>query len=302
MSSRPRILSSLTRKLKPERLSVDTMSEDVLLVNDILVEGSSPEGGVISVWTLNRPSKLNALNTESHELLRDACSRAEADDNIRVVVIRGAAPLPAPEGKRPKPAAFAAGADISEFAGKSSDEVLPFFENNAWERVWNLTKPTIAMVDGFALGGGAELALSCDLRVASTRAKFGTPEINLGLIPGGGGTQRLCRLLGYGKALEMVMTGEMVDAETALQNGLVNAVATPDELEATTMALAENIAKKSPYTIKVAKRAVRAALDLPFSEGVLAERSEFVALFDTEDKEIGVSAFLERKSANWVGR
>ena len=278
------------------------MSEDVLLVNDILVEGSSPAGGVISVWTLNRPSKLNALNAESHELLRDACSRAEANDNVRVVVIRGAAPLPAPEGNMPKPAAFAAGADISEFTGKSSDEVLPFFENNAWERVWNLTKPTIAMVDGFALGGGAELALSCDLRVASTRAKFGTPEINLGLIPGGGGTPRLCRLLGYGKALEMVMTGEMVDAETALQNGLVNAVATPDELEATTMALAENIAKKSPYTIKVAKRAVRAALDLPFSEGVLAERSEFVALFDTEDKEIGVSAFLERKSADWVGR
>lgn len=273
-----------------------------MLVEDKQVEGSSPEGGVISVWTLNRPSKLNALNAKSHELLKSACSRAEADDNIRVVVIRGAAPLPAPEGKRPKPAAFAAGADISEFAGKSSDDVLPFFEDNAWDRVWNLTKPTIAMVDGFALGGGTELALSCDMRVASDRAKFGTPEINLGLIPGGGGTQRLCSILGYGKAMEMVMSGEMVGADEALRLGLANKVASPDELESVTMALAENIARKSPYTIKVAKRSVRAALDLPMSEGILTERSEFVALFDTEDKEIGVSAFLERKSADWVGR
>jgi enoyl-CoA hydratase/carnithine racemase len=157
------------------------------------------------------------------------------------------------------------------------------------------------MVDGFALGGGAELALSCDLRVVSDRAKFGTPEINLGLIPGGGGTQRLCQILGYGKAMEMVLTGEMVGAEEALSLGLVNKVATPEDLEAVTMALAENIARKSPYTVKVAKRAVRAALDLPLSEGILAERSEFVALFDTDDKEIGVTAFLERSEAKWKG-
>ena len=158
------------------------------------------------------------------------------------------------------------------------------------------------MVDGFALGGGAELALSCDLRIVSERSKFGTPEINLGLIPGGGGTQRLCRLIGYGKALQMVLTGDMMDAEEALSCGLVNSVKTAVELESHTMSLAENIARKSPYTTKVAKRAVRASLDLPFTEGVLAERSEFVALFDTEDKEIGVQAFLERKDAKWVGR
>jgi enoyl-CoA hydratase/carnithine racemase len=277
------------------------MSEDVLLVENLPVSGSSPEGGVISLWTLNRPEKLNALNSESHEAIKQACSDAESDDDVRVVVIRGASPPIAPEGKRQKPAAFAAGADISEFVGKDSDDVRPFFENNAWERVWNLTKPTIAMVDGFALGGGAELALSCDLRVVSDRAKFGTPEINLGLIPGGGGTQRLCKILGYGKAMEMVLTGEMVGAEEALSLGLVNKVATPEDLEAVTMALAENIARKSPYTVKVAKRAVRAALDLPLSEGILAERSEFVALFDTDDKEIGVTAFLERSEAKWKG-
>ena len=278
------------------------MGEEVLLVEDLAVEGCSPSGGVIAVWTLNRPEKLNALNRKSHIAIKEQCARVEADDSVRAVVIRGAPPLPAPEGKRPKPAAFAAGADISEFAGKDSDDVREFFGDNAWEATWDLSKPTIAMVDGFALGGGTELALACDLRVASSRAIFGQPEINLGLIPGGGGTQRLCRLLGYGKAMEMTLTGEMVGAAEAMDIGLVNKVVEPEELESAAMALAENIARKSPYTVKVAKRAVRAALDLPFSEGVLAERSEFVALFDTEDKEIGVSAFLERKDAEWVGR
>ena len=278
------------------------MGEEVLLVEDLAVEGCSPSGGVIAVWTLNRPEKLNALNRKSHIAIKEQCARVEADDSVRAVVIRGAPPPPAPEGKRPKPAAFAAGADISEFAGKDSDDVREFFGDNAWEAIWDLSKPTIAMVDGFALGGGTELALACDLRVASSRAIFGQPEINLGLIPGGGGTQRLCRLLGYGKAMEMTLTGEMVGAAEAMDIGLVNKVVESEELESAAMALAENIARKSPYTVKVAKRAVRSALDLPFSEGVLAERSEFVALFATEDKEIGVSAFLDGKDAEWVGR
>jgi enoyl-CoA hydratase len=277
------------------------MSE-VLLTDDIAIEGCSPSGGVVAVWTLNRPEKLNALNRDSHLAIKEQCVRVESDDTVRAVVIRGAAPPTPEEGKRPKPAAFAAGADISEFAGKNSDDVREFFADNAWEAVWGLSKPTIAMVDGFALGGGTELALACDLRVASTRAKFGQPEINLGLIPGGGGTQRLCRLLGYGKAMEMTLTGEMVGAEEALSIGLVNKVVEPEKLEIEALALAENIARKSPYTVRVAKRAVRAALDLPFTEGVLTERSEFVALFDTEDKEIGVTAFLKREDAEWVGR
>ena len=274
----------------------------VLLTDDIAVEGCSPPDGVIAVWTLNRPEKLNALNRDSHLAIKEQCVRVESDDAVRAVVIRGAAPSIPEEGGRSKPAAFAAGADISEFVGKNSDDVREFFANNAWEAVWGLSKPTIAMVDGFALGGGTELALACDLRVASTRAKFGQPEINLGLIPGGGGTQRLCRLLGYGKAMEMTLTGEMVGAEEALSIGLVNKVVEPEDLEGAALALAQSIARKSPYTVRVAKRAVRAALDLPFTEGILTERSEFVALFDTEDKEIGVSAFLEREDAKWVGR
>ena len=277
------------------------MSE-VLIAEDVPVEGCSPPGGVVAVWTLNRPEKLNALNRDSHAAIKEQCVRVESDDSVRAIVIRGAAAPVPDDGAKPKPAAFAAGADISEFAGKNSDDVREFFGNNAWEAVWDLSKPTIAMVDGFALGGGTELALACDLRVASTRAKFGQPEINLGLIPGGGGTQRLCRLLGYGKAMEMTLTGEMVGADEALRIGLVNKVVEPEDLERGALELAENIARKSPYTVRVAKRVVRAALDLPFTEGVLAERSEFVALFDTEDKEIGVSAFLERKDAEWVGR
>ena len=278
------------------------MGDEVLLVEDVPIEGSSPVGGSVSVWTLNRPEKLNALNLQSHQAIKAQCVRVEADDDVRCVVVRGAPPPEPPEGKRQKPAAFAAGADISEFVGKTSDDVRLFFEDNAWEAIWDLSKPTIAMVDGFALGGGTELALSCDIRIASERATFGQPEINLGLIPGGGGTQRLCRLVGYGKAMEMVLTGDMVSAQEALAIGLVNKVVGTEDLETATMAIAESMVKKSPYTIRVAKRAVRAALDLPFTEGVLMERSEFVALFDTEDKEVGVSAFLERSEAEWVGR
>ena len=158
------------------------------------------------------------------------------------------------------------------------------------------------MVDGFALGGGTELALSCDIRIASDRSTFGQPEINLGLIPGGGGTQRLCRLIGYGRTMEIVLSGGMVPAEEAMRMGIVNSIVPPEQLDSVTMDLAQEIARKSPYTTKVAKRTVRSALDLPFSEGVLMERSEFVALFDTEDKEIGVRAFLERSDPEWKGR
>ena len=278
------------------------MEEDVMVVEDVVVEGSSPERGVISVWTLNRPEKLNALNANSHRLLKQASARANSDDSVRCVVIRGAPPSLVEDGKKAKPQAFAAGADISEFVGKDSDDVRPFFEDNAWEAVWKITKPTIAMVDGFALGGGTELALSCDIRIASDRSTFGQPEINLGLIPGGGGTQRLCRLIGYGRTMEIVLSGGMVKADEALRMGIINRIVPPEDLESETMSLAEEISRKSPYTTKVAKRVVRGALELPFSEGVMMERSEFVALFDTEDKEIGVRAFLERSEADWVGR
>ena len=278
------------------------MSTEVLIVEEVLVEDASPEKGVVSVWTLNRPGKLNALNTDSHIAIKKQCVKAESDDSVRCIVIRGAPPMEPKEGKRSKPPAFAAGADISEFSGKNSDDVRPFFEENAWEAVWNVSKPTIAMIDGFALGGGTELALSCDIRISSERSTFGQPEINLGLIPGGGGTQRLCRLIGYGKTMEIVLSGGMISSDEALEIGIVNRIVSHQELESKTMELAMEIATKSPYVTRVAKRVVRGALDLPFSEGILMERSEFVALFDTEDKEIGVSAFLDRSDPKWVGR
>ena len=173
--------------------------------------------------------------------------------------------------------------------------------DNVWEYVWNLSKPTIAMIDGFALGGGSEIALSCDLRLATPRSKFGTPEINLGLIPGGGGTQRLCRLLGYGRAMEMVMRGEMIGGEEANQIGLINHLVDEDDLREKTMEIAQNLATKSPHTIRVAKAAVRTALEQPFSAGIQSERDLFCELFDTADMAIGVKAFLNRETAEWTG-
>ena len=279
------------------------MSElaEVLLIDRIDIENSSPSGGVVEIWTINRTDKLNALNSELYEALKSACKAAEKDNHVRVIVIRGAPPPEPQEGERQKPPAFVAGADISEFLGADSKQIRSVFDNNAWEAIWNLSKPTIASIDGFALGGGSEIALSCDLRVATSRSNFGTPEINLGLIPGGGGTQRLARLIGYGRALEMVMTGDMISAHEAHRIGIVNKICEPHELQSVTMGIAMNLASKSPHSIKVAKRAVRAALELPMSEGLKFERDEFCAMFDTEDKEIGVNAFLQRERPEWKG-
>ena len=274
---------------------------DVLQIENVPATASSPPGGVVSVWTIHRPDKLNALNAEVNSALKSASSWSEADDSVRVIIITGAAPNEPLEGKRSKPNSFAAGADISEFQGKSSEDVRPIFDDNPWDAIWNLTKPTIAMVDGFALGGGAELALSCDLRLATPRSKFGTPEINLGLIPGGGGTQRLCRLLGYGRAMEMVMGGEMIDGEEAYRIGLINHLVEANELLDKTMEIAQNLASKSPHTIRVAKAAVRATLEQSFSAGIQSERDLFCALFNTADMEIGVKAFLDRETAEWTG-
>ena len=155
------------------------------------------------------------------------------------------------------------------------------------------------MVDGFALGGGLEVACSCDIRLASTRSKFGTPEINLGLIPGYGGTQRLVKLLGYGKALEMVYTGEMIDASESQRIGLVNHVVEADELRQKTIDMACLIASKSSKTLRVAKETLRSALDEGLTEGIATEAESFAKLFDTEDQEIGVKAFLNREKPKW---
>ena len=271
---------------------------DVLSIEEIPVDEQADLGSVALV-TINRPDKLNALNAEVMAGLKSMVAWVEATDSVRVVVLTGAQPNQPPEGKRAKPNAFVAGADITEFVGKKSDDIRSMFKDNAVEALWNLSKPTIAMVDGFALGGGCEVACSCDLRIASDRSRFGTPEINLGLIPGYGATQRLVRLIGYGKTMEMVMTGEMIDANEAYRIGLANHICSPDTLREYTLDMARLIASKSSNSLRVGKQTIRAALDVGLTEGVVIEAEAFASLFDSKDKEIGVNAFLNRKTPQW---
>jgi enoyl-CoA hydratase/carnithine racemase len=275
-----------------------TMS-DVLTTEEIPCDGNE---GAIAMVTINRPNKLNSLNQEVMNEIKKMCSWAESNEKIRCVIITGAKPLPPPEGKRQKPNAFVAGADITEFIGQKGDDIRALFKDNGWEAIWNLSKPTIAMIDGFTLGGGLEVACSCDMRVASERSVFGTPEIKLGLMPGGGGTQRLVNLIGLGKTMEMVLSGENISAQEALEIGLVNHVVNPDLLEEKTMAIAQSIASKSMHALKVAKNTIRQSLENPLSVGVAFEAEEFASLFDSEDKEIGVQAFLNRSVPEWKHR
>ena len=273
--------------------------DEVVIIEEIECENGD---GVIAKVTINRPDKLNSLNNEVRNELKKMCKWAEENDSVRCVIITGAKPNPPPEGKRAKPNSFVAGADITEFTGKGSEEIREIFRDNAIETIWNLNKPTIAMIDGFALGGGCEIACSCDIRIASTRSIFGTPEIKLGLMPGYGGTQRLVHLVGYGRAMEMMMTGDNVSAEDAYRMGLANHICEPENLENKTMQIAQTIATKSASTMKVAKKTIRAALDNGITEGVEIEAVVFAKLFDTEDQEIGVQAFLNRSEAKWVHR
>ena len=258
--------------------------------------------GFFACMTIDRPDKLNALNADVMASLKAVCAWMEESDDVRVLVVTGAPPNPPPEGKRAKPHAFVAGADITEFAGAGSEVIRERFRNNAVEALWNLSKPTIAMVDGFALGGGCEVACSCDIRIASDRSTFGTPEINLGLIPGYGATQRLERLVGYGKAHEMIMTGDMVPAEEAHRMGMVNHVVRPEDLQSTVFDMARRIGSKSSHALAVGKKTVRSALDEALTEGVETEAIAFAGLFDSEDKEIGVQAFMNRDTPVWKHR
>ena len=274
----------------------DVMKVDLHPISD------DADVGFFACMTIDRPDKLNALNADVMASLKAVCAWMEESDNVRVLVVTGAPPNPPAEGKRAKPHAFVAGADITEFAGAGSEVIRERFRNNAVEALWNLRKPTIAMVDGFALGGGCEVACSCDIRIASDRSTFGTPEINLGLIPGYGATQRLERLVGYGKAHEMIMTGDMVPADEAHRIGLVNHVVSPEDLESTVFDMARRIGSKSSHALAVGKETVRSALDEGLTEGVETEAKAFAGLFDSEDKEIGVQAFMNRDTPVWKHR
>jgi enoyl-CoA hydratase/carnithine racemase len=240
---------------------------------------------------LNRPEALNALNDALADELTDALRAAEADAGVRAIVITGSE------------RAFAAGADIRQMAEKSYAEVLAedFITRN-WEEVTRCRKPVIAAVAGYALGGGCELAMMCDFVIAAETARFGQPEITLGVSPGAGGTQRLPRFVGKAKAMDMVLTGRMMDAAEAERCGLVSRVVPPDKLMEEALAAARTIASMSPNTVMLIKEMVNAAFETPLTEGVRFERRLFHSLFAFEDQKEGMAAFLAKRKPAFKGR
>ncbi|HVL48570.1 MAG TPA: enoyl-CoA hydratase-related protein [Candidatus Thermoplasmatota archaeon] len=247
--------------------------------------------GPVLLLTLNRPDKRNALSAALRQAIIDALAKDRLDAETRVVVVTGA-------GK-----AFAAGADLDELAVRSVAEQRAFISPpHVYEAVARHPKPVIAAVNGLALGAGCELAMACDVRVASSAAKFGQPEINLGIIPGAGGTQRLARLVGRGRAARLVLTGDAIDAATAERWGLADEVVEPEALLARAMELANGMAAKSPVALRLAKEAVRAAEELPLEAGLAREIDLFTLAFASEDAREGIEAFRAKRTPAWKGR
>ena len=260
-----------------------------MVYENILIE--SRDG--VAVVTLNRPKVLNALNKALLAELDSAVDAIAADGSVRAVILTGA-------GEK----AFAAGADIQELAQVSPVEgqQLALRGQRLFSRIENLRVPAIAAINGFALGGGCELALACTLRIASEAAKLGQPEVKLGLIPGYGGSQRLSRLVGKGAALKMILTGEMVTATEALRIGLVEEVVAPDQLMPRTDQIARTIAAQGPVAIEKCLEAVHAGYDLPLDEALKYEAALFGLCCGTADKAEGTKAFLEKRVPSWQGK
>lgn len=247
----------------------------------------------IAIITIDRPEALNALNTNVLKALKDAAESVSQDKDVSVIILTGA-------GEK----AFVAGADIKEMTDKTPLQMREFtiLGHQVMDLFANMEKPTIAAVNGFALGGGCELACACDIRLASENARFGVPEVNLGIFPGFGGTQRLTRLLGKGRACEMIFTGNMISAEEAERIGLVNKVYPKADLMQEAKALAKLISKKGPLAVRLAKSSINRALETGLSEGLKYERELVSLLFSTEDKSEGLEAFIEKRDPNFKGK
>jgi enoyl-CoA hydratase len=243
-----------------------------------------------AIVRLNRPKQLNALNGAVMDALCDALEELDRDETVRVIVVTG------------NDRAFAAGADIGEMAGASPIDMLITNRIGQWDRIRKVTKPVIAAVNGWALGGGCELAMTLDLIVAGEGAKFGQPEINIGVIPGAGGTQRLSRAIGKSKAMEMILTGEPITARQAEAAGLVARVTQDELVVEDALALAAKMATKSPLALRLAKEAVNAAYEMSLTDALAHERRLFYLLFASEDQKEGMAAFLEKRAPDFKGR
>ena len=246
----------------------------------------------IAIVTLNRPKVLNALNTETLNELHEIFTQLDSDTGVRVIIITGS-------GK-----AFIAGADISEMNTYSPEEARAFSQlgHKTMDAIQNTGKPVIAAINGFTLGGGLELALSCDILIASEKAVLGLPEVNLGLIQGFGGTQRLPRLIGKARAKELIFTGEALKAQKACEIGLVNRVVPQEELLPEAEKMAQLISAKGPVALTLAKRAIESGYDMPLSEGCKKEIGAFVESFSSQDRDEGIKAFLEKRKPVFTGK
>lgn len=244
----------------------------------------------VGLIRLNRPKALNALNSTLLNELNSAMSDFDRDDAIGAIVVTG------------DERAFAAGADIKEMVDASPVDMLLGEHISAFDGIRQITKPVIAAVSGYCLGGGNELALSCDMIVASQTAKFGQPEINLGVIPGAGGTQRLTKAVGKAVAMEMVLNNRTLTAEEAYQYGLVNRVAPVDSYLDEALQLAAEIADRAPLAIRFGKEAVNRAFETSLSDGLAEERRAFYYLFSSQDQKEGMQAFIEKRKPNWQGK
>ncbi|MGA2623219.1 MAG: enoyl-CoA hydratase-related protein [Bacteroidota bacterium] len=247
----------------------------------------------IAVVTVNRPDKLNALNAQCKNELRDLFMSLKTNHDVDAVILTGA-------GEK----SFVAGTDISELATLNAETGKEFASGgqSLFDLIQHLGKPVIAAVNGYALGGGCELALACHMRIASENAKFGQPEVSLGIIPGYGGTQRLSRLVGSGKAAELILTGNQIDAQEALRIGLVNRVVPQKELLAAAEAIARTITSKGQIAIRIALKAINASMEMPLSEGLKVEASLFGDCCSTQDAKEGVKAFLEKRKPEFKGK